>query len=142
MFDKKYEERLISWATFRDSLEESEDPLRQCLELYNTAPLVSMYTDPWDTSTWPDPWQLLDENQYCEFNIVLGMCYSLQLTKRFSVVDFEIHICIDEVKSDMHYLLIIDNKYVLGYDRGAVMTTDLLPKTLKPQQTYRMQPLQ
>jgi hypothetical protein len=142
MFEKKYEDRLVIWSKFRETLEESEEPFRLCRELYNKAPLVSIYTDPWDITTWPDPWQLLDENRYCEFNIVLGMCYSLQLTERFSKADFEIHICIDEVHSDMQYLLIIDNNYVLGYDRGAVMTLDSLPKTLKPQQTYRMQPLQ
>ena len=142
MFDKKYEERLITWANFRNELEEAEDPFRAVQELYNRAPLVSIYTDPWDPSVWPDPWELLQENQYCEFCIVLGMCYSLQLTERFSSDIFEIHIYVDQEKSDMLYLLIINDEHVLGYDRYAVVSKDSLPNSLKPQQTYRLPPVQ
>jgi len=142
MFDKKYEERLISWAKFRDDLEESEDPFRAVQEYYNRAPLVSIYTDPWDETVWPDPWQMIEENKYCDFGIVLGMCYSLQLTERFNQSLFEIHIYVDQEKSDMLYLLIVDDKHVLGYDRGAVVLKESLPDHLKPQQTYRMPPIQ
>lgn len=142
MFDKKYEERLVTWAKFRDELEDSDDPFRRVQELYNSCPLVSIYTDPWDQSTWPDPWQLLDENQYCEFCIVLAQCYSLQLTERFSSSKFEIHIYVDQDKSDMQYLLIIDDEHVLGYDRYKVVSKKSLPETLQPQMSYLMQPIQ
>ena len=142
MFEKNYEDRFLIWAKFREELDEAEDPFRLVQEFYNKAPLSSMYTDPWDNSTWPDPWQLVEENKYCEFGIVLGMCYSLQLTERFNHSTFEIHIYVDQEKSDMQYLLIVDNTYVLGYDRGAVLHKDSLPEHLKPQQTYAMPPIQ
>ena len=142
MFDKRYEDRLITWANFRNELEEIEDPLRAVQEFYNKAPLVSIYTDPWEPSTWPDPWEMIEENKYCDFGIVLGMCYSLQLTERFSQDIFEIHIYVDQEKSDMLYLLIINDEHVLGYDRYAVVTKDSLPDTLKPQQAYRVPPVQ
>jgi len=142
MFDKKYEDRLVFWANFRQELEEAEDPFRLVRELYNKSPLVSIYTDPWTPSMWPDPWELIEENKYCDFCIVLGMCYSLQLTERFKHSKFEIHICIDRANSDLLYLLIIDDEHVLGYDRYETVTKDQLPETLEPQQTYAIPPIQ
>lgn len=142
MFDKKYEERLIFWAKFRDEIEVSDQPYKLVQDLYNSCPISSLYTDPWDNTVWPDPWQLLEENRYCEFCIVLAQCYSLQLTERFSTSKLEIHIYVDQDKSDMRYLLIIDDKDVLGYDRYEVVSKDSLPKTLQPQMSYLMPTLQ
>ena len=140
MFEKKYEDRLVIWSKFRETLEESEDPFRLCRELYNKAPLVSIYTDPWDITTWPDPWQLLDENRYCEFNIVLGMCYSLQLTERFSREKFEIHIGIDNKRSKHYYLLVVGDR-VLGFTHSTHEHVDKVLKDLEPQEIHRMPPL-
>ena len=84
MFDKTYEDRLLAWSKFRQGLETSTDPIQDVIDNYNTAPTVSIHTDPWNQDSWPSPWQLILENQYCEFSRVLGMCYSLQLTERFN----------------------------------------------------------
>ena len=140
MFEKKYEDRLVIWSKFRETLEESEEPFRLCRELYNKAPLVSIYTDPWDITTWPDPWQLLDENRYCEFNIVLGMCYSLQLTERFSGEKFEIHIGINTQKSEHYYLLVVGDR-VLGFNNSTHVHVDQALKGLEPQEKHHMPPL-
>jgi hypothetical protein len=140
MFNKKYEERLQAWKDFRDSLEEAEDPFRQVIEFYSTAPLTRFSCDPWDRETWADPWQLLEENQYCEFGIVLGMCYSLQLTDRFKGSNFEIHISTNNKKSETHYLLFADDA-VLGYESDVVLREDL-SKDLKSQTIHVMPSLQ
>lgn len=137
MFEKRYEQRLEAWSSFRDSLEESEDPLRDVVTFYSNAPYVSIHTDPWDQSTWPTPWELLNENLYDDFCRVLGMCYSLQLTDRFKGSTFEIHICTLNNLSQI-YLLFIDNgKYVLGYD-DEIISTENLPSDLRSQEIYRM----
>ena len=81
---KKYEDRLASWSDFRKVLETSKDPVQEAISYYDNAPRVSINTDPWDQKTWPTPWELVAENQYCNFCILLVMCYSLQLTKRFT----------------------------------------------------------
>ena len=80
MNDLNYEQRLSEWSTFRDSLEASEDPLQDVINYYNKIPTVSIQTDPYTPSTWPSPWELINENMYCDFCRVLGMCYPLQLT--------------------------------------------------------------
>jgi len=142
MFDKNFEDRLVTWAAFRQELESHPEPFQAVIDYYNKAPLVSIYTDPWDKTTWPDPWQLVEENKYCEFGIVLGMCYSLQLTERFKESIFEIHIFVDREKSSLEYLLFIDDNYVLGYDRYNVVLKGDLPDTLQPQEKYTMPEIQ
>ena len=105
MFNLRYEDRLSQWRQFRDRLETSKNPYEDLIEFYKDAPIVSIHTDPYDPTVWPNPWELINENQYDEFCILLGMAYSLQLCDRFTGVDFEIHIGIDTKKSITYYLL-------------------------------------
>lgn len=137
MFDKTYEDRLISWVAFRQSLEQSKDPIQDVIDCYNAAPTVSIHIDPWNQKTWPDPWELIQENQYCEFARVLGMCYSLQLTNRFNRSNFEIHISTDYDKSVNYYILMID-KYAIGYYNSSYIVIDELSPTLVSQKIYSM----
>jgi hypothetical protein len=139
MFEKSFEDRLVVWRKFRDGLEISTSPLEDVVDFYSIAPLVSTHVDPWDRHTWPHPWQLLDENQYCDFRIVLGYCYSLQLTDRFKASTFEIHIGMDYAKSQTFYMLFVDD-HVIGYD-PVLTTKSNLPDTLVSQRIYVMPPL-
>jgi len=106
---QKYEDRLAAWSAFRQTLENADDPVAEAIAFYNSVSRVSINTDPWDKSTWPDPWELVLENQYCDFCILLGICYSLQLTDRFSGSDIEIYIGTDKENSKTLYLLCIDD---------------------------------
>jgi hypothetical protein len=137
---QKYEDRLASWQEFRESLETVDNPLQSVLDYYDQAPRVSINTDPWDNGTWPDPWELINENQYCTFCTVLGICYSLQLTERFKGSNFEIHIGIDRKKSRTVFLLMIDD-IVIGWNEGLVNKLEL-PKTLQIEKIYSMPLLQ
>lgn len=136
MFDKSYEDRLAAWRDFRETLEAHSDPLQAVIDFYYVAPRAYMHTDPWTKEMWPDPWQLVNENQYDDFCTVLGMCYSLQLTERFKGSSFEIHISTDSTTSSTHYLLFVDDN-VLGWDESYVHKTEL-PDTLMSQEKYTM----
>jgi hypothetical protein len=140
MFEKHYEKRLESWSKFRESLEESEDPLREIIQYYKQAPYLSIHTDPWNEESWPSPWELIHENQYDDFSCVLGMCYSLQLTDRFKASSFEIHISTFDSLGYL-YLLYVDD-YVLGYDDKRAILKSELPKDIRSQHRYVMSRLQ
>ena len=131
MFNLPYEDRLSAWHDFRAKLETSDTPLEDVLEFYSRAPTVSIHTDPYDKSVWPSPWELILENQYDDFCIVLGMCYSLQLTDRFKGSSVEIHIGIDSKKSLTYYLLKIGN-YVVDrykiYSQNGQLPTGFTPQ--------------
>ena len=119
MFYKhKYEDRLASWSDFRETLETCKDPIQEAINYYDNAPQVSINTDPWDQSTWPTPWQLVAENQYCNFCKLLGLCYSLQLTKRFTGKEFEIYIGTNIEKSKTMYVLQIGSDVVTVEQNG------------------------
>jgi hypothetical protein len=137
MFDKKYEERLAAWVDFRNQLETSNTPLDDILDFYNRAPLVKIQVDPYDQSSWLDPWMLLYENKYCDFSILLGIFYTLALTTRFSDSKFEIHICTNKNKSEIKYLLFVDNN-VIGYAPNRVLLKNDLPATLLIEKTYEL----
>ena len=99
--------------------------------------MVSIHTDPWDESTWPTPWELVQENQYCDFCIVLGLCYSLQLTDRFSGTNFEIHIIIDSKNSATKYLLVVGDSMIVHSNGEAKFVTQI-PDYYQIKKKYNM----
>ena len=141
MFDKKFEERMSLWREFRDYLEVCDDPIQEAINFYAKAPLTTLAIDPYTQSTWPDPWQLLEENVYCKFVKILAICYSLQLTDHFSGMSFEINITRDNKNSDTYYLLIIDD-LVVGFNGDSYVLRKDLPPTVYSELEYKMPPLQ
>lgn len=136
MFDKNYEEQLILWSEFRSHLEQSQTPLEDTVNFYSTSPTSSLNADPWDQAMWPSPWELLQENQYCSFTRVLGYCFSLQLTERFTSSKFEIHISTDNEKGYLYHL-VLDKKWVLGNEETK-LTYEEFAKKYNPHLVYDM----
>jgi hypothetical protein len=137
--EKVIQRQLDAWFKLRQNLETSEDPFLDVSKFFLKLPKVKFYTDPYDSGTWPTPWELVSENEYCEFNLILGMCYTLQLTDRFKHIQPKIHIAVDNNSKTVYYLLLIEDK-VYGYNEGWSTITEL-PKSLKIQKIYNMKPL-
>ena len=125
MFDKTYVDRLKLWRDLRSKLEESKTPFEDTIEFWNNAPLSSIATDPYDKDTWPTPWEMIEENRYCDFTKILAIYYTLQLTDRFSDSRFEIHITLDEKESVLRYLLFVDNLTIGYYYNKSIDAVDL-----------------
>ena len=140
MFNLNYEGRLSKWREFRETLEDSPKPINDIVQFYRLAPTVSIHTDPFNNKTWPGPWELLNENQYCIFCKVLGMCYTLQLTESFKDSKFEIIIARDIESNTRLYLLSID-KSIIGLDDNYVHV-DELPESVIIEKNYLMPELQ
>lgn len=129
--------RLFDWHQFRDNLENSKNPFDDVHQYFQQFPKVKFYTDPYDQRTWPTPWELINENEYCQFNIVLGICYTLQLTNRFKDISPTVSISVDNADKVVYYLLFMDDK-VYGYDLGGWISAKNLPKTLIDLKIYRV----
>jgi len=136
-----FEQRLASWRDFRLTLETAEDPLQDCIDFWHSVPEVSFQADPYEQSTWPDPWQMIEENIYCAFVKILAICYTLQLTDRFTQAKIEIHITHNTEESTTQYLLLVDDR-VIGFKGDTHVARSEIPKSLKSQQSYSMSPLQ
>lgn len=142
MFEKhKYEDRLLVWADFRQHIETSDNPIQDTIDFFEQSPTVSIATDPYNQSTWPSPWELIEENQYCSFLKLLGICYTLQLTERFNQSQIVIYIATDVENSSTLYYLELNN-FVLGYNNGEVFINDSFPRSLVNQKKYAMPRLQ
>jgi hypothetical protein len=138
--DRLQKSRLTAWYTFRQYLEESPDPFLDVAKFFLRLPRVKFYTDPYDRERWPTAWELISENEYCEFNLILGMCYTLQLTERFKNSHATINVAIDTINKAVYYLLKIEDK-VYGYADEEWIAVSKLPKSLKMQKIYPMKPL-
>ena len=137
MFDKKLEERLFLWREFRDTLEESADPVQDAIDFYDRAPTCTIAADPYTPSTWPDPWELLEENNYCAFVKILAICYTLQLTDVLSSATYEIHITRDNENSETYYLLFV-NDIVIGFNGDTHVHRSKLPTTLRSELVHAL----
>lgn len=137
MFSETYEQRLRIWRRFRKTLETSSDPIQDVINFYQDAPRVSINCDPWDPVTWPNPWELLEQNKYCDYCILLGICYTLQLTDKFTDSQFVIHIGIDQQKSASYFLLAIDNR-IVGYQSNTHCDVKDLPTSIGFETVYHM----
>lgn len=129
MFELTYEQRLASWRNLRDRVETAQDPIQEVIDFYSKAPLHTIAADPYTPSTWPDPWELLEENNYCAFVKILAICYTLQLTDVLSHASYMIHIVQDKKKSATHYLLHINNR-VVGFKEDTHVHAEELPPGL------------
>ena len=141
MFDKKYQERLVIWREFRDTLEASANPIQDTIDFYNQAPSCLIAADPYTPSSWPNPWELLEENNYCSFVKILAICYTLQLTDVLSQASYEIHITRDNENSETYYLLYVDD-IVIGFNGDTHVHRSKIPNTLRSELVHSLQPQQ
>jgi hypothetical protein len=80
------------------------------------------YLHPADVDTWPNPWNLLNDNNYCYYARGLGMVYTLLL---LGINDIDFVEGIDD-NTDTVIVILVDNaKYVLNGNPDSVLNTDL-----------------
>jgi hypothetical protein len=138
--DREIEKRLSDWRKLRKQLEDSIDPFEEVVEFFNKYPHVKFYTDPYDSSTWPTAWELIEEHKLCRFNKILAICYTIQLCDRFKNCKPRITISIDKPTGSIYYMLFIDD-LVYGFEDEVWIESKYLPKSLKNIKIYNMPPL-
>jgi hypothetical protein len=114
IFYERFDNRISFWQKFRENLETDLDPIQTTINFWNTAPISSMSCDPFDKETWLGAWQLIDENNYCDFSKILAIYHTLSLTDRFKDCHYEIKIAANSENQTLYYLLFVDDT-VIGY---------------------------
>ena len=121
MWPNTFPERLAAWAQLRNQV--AALPPAQALETIN----AWWFQTPWrpyhlhwdDHETWPDPWQLLDDNIYCGLARALGIMYTITMLDRPDLQDAVI------VESGGDNLVLIgQSKYILNWDPDTVVNTN------------------
>ena len=141
MQELNFESRLFDWSRFRKKLETSNKPFQDAISYYDRHERCKLSIDPWDRTTWPGPWEILLQNKICDLTHSLAVCYTLQLTDRFSRSEFEIHISTDRTSEVFFYPVFVDN-HVLCYEFDEVCQRADLPTEFISQRIYRMPRLQ
>lgn len=136
-FYESFENRIKQWLDFRTKLEKDNDPVQTVIDFWNKAPISYITCDPFDRSTWLDPWNLIEENNYCEFSKILAIYYTLALTDRFQDSYFEIQIINDKEAHELKYILLVDD-LVVGYYYNRYITQEEMPLDISIQANYPM----
>jgi hypothetical protein len=121
MWAKTFAGRLESWYSMRQQCRDLS--AESALELVNawwfTTPWQPYYLDWLDLETWPDPWQLLSDNVYCDLARALGILYTISLLDREDLTDATLVLL-----QDGHNLVMVDkSKYILNWNPDTVVNT-------------------
>ena len=112
MWPRTFPERLQAWNTLRQQCESAD--LETCIKELDTwwqqTPWCPYHLHWDDRETWPDPWQLLDDNIYCGLARGLGILYTITLIDRADLQNA----VLAEVGGD-NLVLIDQGKYILNW---------------------------
>ena len=98
----------------------AELPLEQALLRVNDwwfrSPISARYLHWDDHRTWPTPWQLLNDDIYCEIARALGMLYTIAMTEDARIDRLEM------IQTDQDNLVLVDSgKYILNWAPGQLL---------------------
>jgi hypothetical protein len=135
MLSKRYEDRLIAWKQLRDQLDHSVNPIQSAITFWNSIPESSRNLDPYDSTTWPDPWEMIEENSYCEYTKVLAIGYTLMLTEKCKDWHYEVRVGLDRRHSKLYYMLVVDN-HVIGFEEEKSVHISNIPRDIHIEKTH------
>jgi len=122
MWPRNFSERLESWAQLRQQCQtlDSEPALIKINAWWFQTPWTAYHLHWDDQADWPDPWQLLSDDQYCPVARGLGILYTIAMLDREDMQDA----CMIEYQSD-NLVLVAQEKYILNWDPDQVVNISL-----------------
>lgn len=139
MFKINSSQRLSLWRKFR--LEISNLPLEHAVkrtnEFWLNCPFMPFYLDPAQPENWPNPWELIEENYYCDLAKTLGIIYTLHLTDHNSAIEPELRIYLNTTtRHQYHIAYLCQGKYVLNLIDGEVVNKEHINQELNLKYCY------
>ena len=118
MWPLTFEQRLHAWGVLRANVQQA--PLSQALAEINSW----WFQTPWrayhlhwdDQAKWPDPWELLSDNIYCDLARGLGIMYTIAMLDR---PDLQDSVLAETDKGNL--VLVHDQKYILNWESEPVL---------------------
>jgi hypothetical protein len=122
MWPGAYRDRLQCWHALRQQCQ--NQPTAQCLQTINQwwmgTPWCA-YRLHWDDhDIWPDPWQLLEEKQFCSLARGLGIMYTISLLERKDIQDATLV----EVENG-NLVEVCNQKYILNWDKDLLLSNQV-----------------
>lgn len=110
-------ERILSWRRFREDLDgkslSQEEILNEVALFWAKMPRGARSLDYYTPQSWPDPWEILTYDLFCENTVSLLMYYTLKLLDTF---DGNVEMC--RIDSDIGEFIVpvVDGKYALNVE--------------------------
>jgi hypothetical protein len=121
MWPATFSARLDAWNLLRSQAQTL--PVESALDVINQW----WFRCPWrpyhlhwdDRQDWPDPWQLLSDNIYCDLARALGIVYTITLLDRHDIHDA----VLISTEKNHNLVLVANEKYILNWDSSTVLNT-------------------
>jgi hypothetical protein len=121
MWPVLFADRLAAWADLRSQCQSLD------LESALTAINAWWFQTPWrpyylhwdDQATWPDPWQLLSDDVYCDLARALGILYTISMLDCADMADAKLVLTED----GSNLVLVAKEKYILNWKVDTVVNT-------------------
>jgi len=113
--------RLLAWRDWRQQLNQSNDnnidALNKIAQWWKFVPLVNKAVDPWREETWPNPWELVGQGEFCTSAQGLGIFYTMVLAGQ----DCDLILGQLEDYSETKLMVLTADKKLLNYYDGEVV---------------------
>jgi hypothetical protein len=121
MWPQTFDARLASWAFLREQCQDLpvESALARINDWWFRAPWQPYYLHWDDQLSWPDPWQLLSDNLYCEVARGLGILYTITLLDRADMAPA--HLVLTDAGHNL--VLVAKEKYILNWNAASIVNT-------------------
>lgn len=122
MWANTFDQRLSDWYSLRANIQslDIDNTLLKINEWWFQTPWQPYYLHWDDMEKWPDPWELLDDNIFCDLSRSLGMLYTIVLLERPDISSTLV-----ETSSGHNLLLVNDTRYIMNWDQHSVTELDL-----------------
>jgi hypothetical protein len=133
MWPTTFDARLTSWNFLREQCQHlpTKLALARINDWWFRAPWRPYYLHWDDQNVWPDPWQLLSDNVYCEVARGLGILYTITLLDRADMAPA--HLVLTENGTNL--VQVAKEKYILNWEADCVVNTDQV-QIIKQQYQY------
>jgi len=126
MWKTPYQESLADWVCLRReaSLLKQSEQLLLINDWWFRAPIVNHLIHWENLQSWPTPWELLNNNGYCELARALGIVYTIMIIENRTYTDLKI------IQTKEDNLVQVDHgKYILNWAPGELLNTHSTPIT-------------
>ena len=136
MWPQTFADRLEAWAELRDRCQalDLESVLIAINSWWSISPWLPYYLHWDDQPSWPDPWQLLSDNVYCDLARALGILYTISLLDRADMADAELVLTDD----GSNLVLVAKEKYILNWNPDSIVNNKPKAKTIRQLTQYQI----
>jgi hypothetical protein len=131
MWPLSFSSRLTSWTFLREQCQNMpvELALTRINDWWFRTPWQPYYLHWDDQDKWPDPWQLLSDNVYCDVARGLGILYTITLLDRADLAPADLIL----TENGHNLVLATKEKYILNWEPDTIVNTN---QAVKIQQQY------